>query len=51
MTVDRGTSRAHAAATRRIKTRKPENQIPRSVALPARSAWLPQHVGQFVNNR
>ena len=34
-----------AVATRRIKTRKTEDQIPRSAALPVRSAWLPQPVG------
>jgi len=46
-----GTSWAHAVAIRWIKTRKIENKIPRSAALSVRSAWLPQHVGQFVNNR
>jgi len=46
-----GTLRAHAVAMHRAKTRKVENQIPRSEHVPMRSAWSVQRNGQFVNNR
>ncbi len=46
-----GTLRAHAVATHQAKTRKVENQIPRSEHVPMRSAWSAQPDGQFVNNR
>ena len=46
-----GTSRAHAVATHRAKTRMIENEIPRSACVLPRSAWLTTPIRQFVNNR